>query len=78
MPIRRAIGVRTILHVLGPLLNPAGVPPPRLWASTPPAWCPPVAEAMALLGTTHAMVVHGHQGWMSFPEWTERGCSGQR
>jgi anthranilate phosphoribosyltransferase len=22
----------------------------------------PVAEAMALLGTTHAMVVHGHQG----------------
>lgn len=61
MPIRRAIGVRTVLHVLGPLLNPAGarrqvmgVYAARLVA--------PVAQAMALLGTTHGMVVHGHQG----------------
>lgn len=61
MPIRRAIGVRTVLHVLGPLLNPAGarrqvigVYAGRLVA--------PVAQAMALLGTTHAIVVHGHQG----------------
>lgn len=61
MPIRRALGVRTILHVLGPLLNPAGarrqvmgVYAGRLVA--------PVAEAMLLLGTTHGMVVHGHEG----------------
>lgn len=61
MPIRRALGVRTVLHVLGPLLNPAGarrqvmgVYASRLVAS--------VAQAMMLLGTTHAVVVHGHQG----------------
>jgi len=61
MPIRRALGVRTVLHVLGPLLNPAGarrqvmgVYASRLLA--------PVAQSMVLLGTTHGIVVHGHQG----------------
>jgi anthranilate phosphoribosyltransferase len=58
MPVRKALGVRTILHVLGPLLNPAGarrqvmgVYQSRLVAL--------VAEALALLGAHHAMVVHG-------------------
>jgi anthranilate phosphoribosyltransferase len=59
MPIRRAIGVRTILHVLGPLLNPAGVRR-QVMGVYAPRLVPTVAEAMALLGTTHAMVVHGH------------------
>src|SRR6201996_6827191 len=61
MPIRRAIGVRTILHVLGPLLNPAGVRR-QVMGVYSARLVPPVAQAMALLGTTHAMVVHGHQG----------------
>jgi anthranilate phosphoribosyltransferase len=61
MPIRRAIGVRTILHVLGPLLNPAGVRR-QVMGVYAARLVPPVAQAMALLGTTHAMVVHGHQG----------------
>ena len=61
MPIRRAIGVRTILHVLGPLLNPAGVRRQVMGVYTA-RLVAPVAQAMALLGTTHAMVVHGHQG----------------
>jgi anthranilate phosphoribosyltransferase len=61
MPIRRAIGVRTILHVLGPLLNPAGVRR-QVMGVYAARLVAPVAEAMALLGTTHAMVVHGHQG----------------
>jgi anthranilate phosphoribosyltransferase len=61
MPIRRAIGVRTILHVLGPLLNPAGVRR-QVMGVYAARLVPPVAEAMALLGTTHAIVVHGHQG----------------
>ena len=61
MPIRRAIGVRTILHVLGPLLNPAGVRR-QVMGVYAARLVPTVAEAMALTGTTHAMVVHGHQG----------------
>ena len=61
MPIRRAIGVRTVLHVLGPLLNPAGVRR-QVMGVYSPRLVPVVAEAMALMGTTHAMVVHGHQG----------------
>ncbi len=61
MPVRRALGVRTVFHVLGPLLNPAGarrqvmgVYQSRLLA--------PVAEAMTMLGARHAMVVHGDGG----------------
>jgi anthranilate phosphoribosyltransferase len=61
MPVRRALGFRTVFNVLGPLLNPAGarrqvmgVYSARLVA--------PVAEAMTLLGTLHAMVVHGDGG----------------
>ena len=61
MPVRRALGVRTLLHVLGPLLNPAGarrqvmgVYAPRLVAL--------VAEAMAMLDTVSAFVVHGAGG----------------
>ncbi len=61
MPVRKALGVRTILHVLGPLLNPAaarrqvmGVYQSRL--------VPLVAKAMLLLDIHHAMVVHGDGG----------------
>lgn len=61
MPIRRAIGVRTILHVLGPLLNPAGVRR-QVMGVYAGRLVPAVAQAMALLGTTHGIVVHGHQG----------------
>jgi anthranilate phosphoribosyltransferase len=61
MPIRSALGVRTVLHVLGPLLNPAGARRQVMgvYASRLVA---PVAQAMSLLGTTHGIVVHGHQG----------------
>lgn len=60
MPIRSALGVRTVLHVLGPLLNPAGARRQVMgvYASRLVA---PVAQAMVLLGTTHGIVVHGHQ-----------------
>ena len=61
MPIRRAIGVRTILHVLGPLLNPAGVRR-QVMGVYAGRLVPAVAQAMVLLGTTHGIVVHGHQG----------------
>ncbi|HEV2578352.1 MAG TPA: anthranilate phosphoribosyltransferase [Acidobacteriaceae bacterium] len=61
MPIRRALGVRTILHVLGPLLNPAGAKR-QVMGVYAGRLVAPVAQAMVLLGTTHGIVVHGHQG----------------
>ena len=58
MPVRRELGVRTVLHVLGPLLNPAGAQR-QVMGVYASRLVRPVAEAMRLLGTTHAMVVHG-------------------
>jgi anthranilate phosphoribosyltransferase len=60
-PIRRELGVRTVFNLIGPLTNPAGaraqvmgVPSPEL-ART-------IAEVLAVLGTTRALVVHGFGG----------------
>jgi anthranilate phosphoribosyltransferase len=65
MPVRRAMGVRTVLHVLGPLLNPAGARR-QVMGVYAGRLVPTVAEAMTLLGTTHAMVVHGDGGLDEF------------
>jgi anthranilate phosphoribosyltransferase len=59
LPVRRALGVRTILHILGPLLNPAGARR-QVMGVYSARLVPLVAEAMTLLDTHHAMVVHGH------------------
>lgn len=61
MPVRRALGVRTVLHVLGPLLNPAGARR-QVMGVYASRLLPLVAEAMTMLGATHAMVVHGDAG----------------
>lgn len=61
MPVRKAMGVRTVLHVLGPLLNPAGARR-QVMGVYARRLVPLVAEAMTRLGTTHAMVVHGDGG----------------
>lgn len=60
-PVRRELGTRTVFNILGPLTNPAnagrqviGVYAPELVEK--------VAEALADLGTTRAMVVHGAGG----------------
>jgi anthranilate phosphoribosyltransferase len=58
MPVRRALGVRTVFNVLGPLTNPAGASA-QVMGVYSPHMVPIVAEAMALLGTRHAFVVHG-------------------
>jgi anthranilate phosphoribosyltransferase len=58
MPVRRALGVRTVFNVLGPLLNPAGARR-QVMGVYSERLVPLVAEAMALLGAQHAMVVHG-------------------
>jgi anthranilate phosphoribosyltransferase len=61
MPVRRAMGVRTVLHALGPLLNPAGARA-QVMGVYAARLVPVVAEAMTLLGVRHAFVVHGDGG----------------
>jgi anthranilate phosphoribosyltransferase len=58
MPVRRALGVRTIFNVLGPLTNPAGARA-QVMGVYAAHLVPIVAEAMCLLGVRHAFVVHG-------------------
>ncbi|HEY6375265.1 MAG TPA: anthranilate phosphoribosyltransferase [Edaphobacter sp.] len=58
MPVRRALGVRTVFNLLGPLTNPAGAPA-QVMGVYAPHLVSLVAEAMAQLGTRHAFVVHG-------------------
>jgi anthranilate phosphoribosyltransferase len=60
-PIRRAIGRRTIFNLMGPLANPAGVTR-QLIGIARPAYVPIYAQALAMLGTEHAMVVSGDEG----------------
>ena len=58
MPARKTLGVRTVFNLLGPLTNPAGARRQVLGVYGA-RQVGLVAEAMALLGTEHAMVVHG-------------------
>ena len=58
MPIRRALGVRTLFNIVGPLTNPAGASR-QVMGVFAPHLVPIVAEAMALLGTYRALVVYG-------------------
>jgi len=58
MPVRKALGVRTVFNLLGPLTNPAGASAQVMGVYAPHA-VQLVAEAMALLETRHAFVVHG-------------------
>ncbi|MDE2435648.1 MAG: anthranilate phosphoribosyltransferase [Sphingomonadales bacterium] len=61
MPIRRAIGRRTIFNLMGPLANPARVRR-QLVGIARPAYVPIYAEALHRLGTTSAMVVSSDEG----------------
>ncbi len=65
MPVRRALGVRTIFNLLGPLLNPAGARRQVMGVYSASVLAP-VAEAMPLLGVRRAMVVHGAGGLDEF------------
>ncbi len=61
MPIRRKIGVRTILNILGPLTNPAHVKYGLIGISDKKLHHI-YAETLKLLGYQSAWVVHGHDG----------------
>jgi anthranilate phosphoribosyltransferase len=59
MPIRRALGVRTVFNILGPMTNPAGARAQVLGVYAAHL-VPLVGQALATLDTRHAFVVHGH------------------
>jgi anthranilate phosphoribosyltransferase len=58
MPVRRALGVRTLFNLLGPLANPAR-PAYQLLGVYDPARCVLLAETLGKLGCRRALVVHG-------------------
>ncbi len=57
-PIRKALGFRTVFNILGPLANPAGATS-QVMGVADEDLMQMVAEALKLLGTRYAMVVHG-------------------
>lgn len=60
-PIRRELGIPTVMNVVGPLANPAGAA--RQVVGVADAYRVPIlAGALAELGSIHAMVVHGEPG----------------
>lgn len=62
MPIRQALGVRTVFNILGPLLNPAA-PPYHLIGAYHIDAAGLMADALAGMAIERTYVVHGHPGW---------------
>jgi anthranilate phosphoribosyltransferase len=60
-PVRRELGMPTIMNLLGPLTNPAGAAR-QVVGVADPATLQLVAEALRQLGHLGALVVHGEPG----------------
>ncbi|GGB88467.1 anthranilate phosphoribosyltransferase [Marinobacterium zhoushanense] len=58
---RRALGIRTMFNILGPMTNPAGAKRLVIGVFTKKL-CRPMAEVMQQLGAEHIMVVHADDG----------------
>jgi anthranilate phosphoribosyltransferase len=60
-PVRKELGVPTVLNFLGPLANPARATR-QLVGVSDPAMAPKMAEVLGASGSVHAMVVHADDG----------------
>jgi anthranilate phosphoribosyltransferase len=70
-PVRKELGIPTIMNLLGPLANPAGVARQVIGVADP-ARGPLLAEALAGLGAKHALIVHAAVG---MDEISPAGCT---
>ena len=61
-PVRRALGIRTVFNLLGPLTNPAAPPFGLIGAFDLPT-ARLLADALAGMPIQRAFVVHGEPGW---------------
>ena len=59
--VRRALKVRTLFNLLGPMTNPAGVRR-QLIGVYSQRWLVPMAQALGQLGGEHIMTVHSEDG----------------
>ncbi|HSE67928.1 MAG TPA: anthranilate phosphoribosyltransferase, partial [Gemmatimonadales bacterium] len=60
-PVRKELGVATVMNLLGPLANPAGVTRQVIGVADS-ARAPQIAQALVRLGSEHALVVHAEVG----------------
>jgi anthranilate phosphoribosyltransferase len=60
-PVRKELGMRTILNILGPLTNPAGAPN-QVMGVFHPDLVGIQARVLKMLGSRHVLTVHGHDG----------------
>ena len=60
-PVRRELGIPTVMNIVGPLANPAGAGR-QVVGVADRGRMPLLAGALASLGSTHALIVHGEPG----------------
>src|SRR5215218_3711471 len=60
-PVRRELGIPTLMNIIGPLANPAGAGR-QVVGVADARRLPLIAGALRSLGTTHGLVVHGEPG----------------
>jgi anthranilate phosphoribosyltransferase len=60
-PVRKELGMRTILNILGPLTNPAGAPN-QVMGVFHADLVGIQARVLKMLGSKHVLTVHGHDG----------------